>query len=465
MTETKVLPPGEEQPLDDKLLTELVRKTIYRTLEDLRTLAVPQQLWGVNRVNGDGMDYAEIAAPEYRDLVVWKRVNDIWRSEESTALTDYIWDHCALKTQMTGPDPNKEDWARWTYGQLVHDPLLVALEETIRERLVDHGVVETWTVDPDKLEKAVEDVVALYGKRSQLVTAFCPLGGLKLLSEDSQEIAPDIRLRRWTARDVCLFALRHRYEYLWDDFKAPYVERNIAEINFPIKMGQGVQQKDVEEMVRDRLDLLKWSLLIARDQELPVTEGTCLLKARLDKRMGRFRRDESLHAGDYALDKATLQHCSDLVQRFRSATKAMKKPHDLQQALWHFGRACVGSLPRDVLLESAIGLDSLLVPGGGDSGYRFCLHGAAILSSNIPNGEAQYKALDKIWNLRSRAAHGGRVQDVEKVALESGRKLAQAIRVVVDLILDQKLSRTEGIAKAVEGYVRQKAISQASAGP
>ena len=167
-----------------------------------------------------------------------------------------------------------------------------------------------------------------------------------------------------------------------------------------------------------------------------------------------------------ALDKATLQHCSHLVQRFRSATKAIKKQHDLQQVLWHFGRACVASLPRDVLLESAIGLVSLLVPGGGDSRYRFCLHGAAILSTDIPNGEAHYTALDKTYNLRSRAAHhGAGVQDVEKVALESRKKLAQAIRVIVDLILDQKLSRTEGIAEAVQNYVRQKATSQVSAGP
>jgi hypothetical protein len=57
------------------------------------------------------------------------------------------------------------------------------------------------------------------------------------------------------------------------------------------------------------------------------------------------------------------------------------------------------------------------------------------------------------------------VQDVEKVALESRKKLAQAIRVIVGLILDQKLSHTEGIAKAVENYVRHKATSQAWAGP
>jgi hypothetical protein len=143
----------------------------------------------------------------------------------------------------------------------------------------------------------------------------------------------------------------------------------------------------------------------------------------------------------------------------------MTTPHDLCQALWHFGRACVASLPRDILLESAIGLDSLLVPGGGDSRYRFCLHGAAILSTNTSEGEIHYKALHQIYELRSRAAHGGRVRDVEKVAPESRKKLAQAMRMIADLILNQTLSRTKGIAEAVQHYVRQKATARAPAGP
>jgi hypothetical protein len=433
---------------------------MYRTLEDLRNLSIPQPLYGINRVNDNGMGYYEIASPDYRDTVVWERVNQIWLSNESTALIDYIWEHGALKQQITGPDPNKESWAHWTYHNLVGEPLLVALEETARERLVDYGVVEPWAVDADKLEKAVEDVVALYGKRSQLVTALCPLGGLKLLSEDALEIASDIRLRSWTARDVCLLSSRHRHEYLWDDFKAPHIERNIAEIRFPIKVGQGIQSADVETMVRGRLDLLKWSLLIAGDQNQPVVEGTCLLKGRLDTRMGRFRRDETFRSGDYTLDESTLHQCIDLVQRFRFAVQSMKKPQDLEQALWHFGRACVAPLPRDILLESTIGLDALLVPGGGDSRYRFCLHGAAILAVHLPNGDAHYKALNEIYDLRSRAAHGGRIRDVESVAPDSRKKLAQVIHIIIALILAQKLSRTEGIAEAVQHYVRQKALAQ-----
>ena len=141
MTETRALPPGEEKPLDCELLTELVRKAIYQTLEELRNLSVPQPLGGINRVDDNGIDYYEIASPNYRDPIVWERVNQIWRSEESTALTDYIWDRGALKQQFTSPDPNRESWTNWTYHNLVRDPLVVALEETARERLVDHGGV------------------------------------------------------------------------------------------------------------------------------------------------------------------------------------------------------------------------------------------------------------------------------------------------------------------------------------
>jgi hypothetical protein len=176
--------------------------------------------------------------------------------------------------------------------------------------------------------------------------------------------------------------------------------------------------------------------------------------------MGRFRRDETFRSGDYTLDESTLHQCIDLVQRFRFAVQSMKKPQDLEQALWHFGRACVAPLPRDILLESTIGLDALLVPGGGDSRYRFCLHGAAILAVHLPNGDAHYKALNEIYDLRSRAAHGGRIRDVESVAPDSRKKLAQVIHIIIALILAQKLSRTEGIAEAVQHYVRQKALAQ-----
>jgi len=463
MNTPKTLPPGEEKPLDSERLAELVRKAIDRTLEDVRKLKVPQTLRGVYRLKEQGIEYVEIPTPQYKDEIVWKYFNENRRSKESIALTDYLWVNGAFKKTLSGPNPNKDDWALHVYFEIVVDPLRVALTQTAREHLVDQDVVVPWTVDQDKLEKAIEDVVALYGKHSQLITAFCPLAGLDLSSEDYQVIASDIRLRKWTDRDLCLFLSRHGDDYLWDDIKTPYVARNIAEISFPIKYGQNIEYIEIERKARDRLDLLKWSLLITKDQDMPVSEGTCLLTARLDRRGGRFRRDENLSCGNYTLDNAAIQRCSDLVQQFRSAIDALQKPDDLRQAPFHFGRACVAFLPRDVLLESVMGLEALLVPGVGDSKYRFRLHGAAMLSVESACGEEHYRILGKIYDLRSTAAHGVSVEDrieLNEYSFKARQTLAKVINVIVHLFLDKALDSSIGVAEGVQKYVLKKTISK-----
>ena len=40
---------------------------------------------------------------------------------------------------------------------------------------------------------------------------------------------------------------------------------------------------------------------------------------------------------------------------------------ELDSVMFSFGRSCFASLPRDALLEAAIGLEMLLVPDAGDS--------------------------------------------------------------------------------------------------
>lgn len=102
------------------------------------------------------------------------------------------------------------------------------------------------------------------------------------------------------------------------------------------------------------------------------------------------------------------------------------------------------------------------MPGRGDSRYRFCLHGAAILSTKPHNGEDVFNTLQEIYDKRSGAAHGSNASADEKIAIDSRRLLAKAIHTIVDLIQDKKLnfSQVNGkIAKAVERYVRFKVTS------
>src|SRR5680860_115620 len=453
MEVTRELPEGEEKPLDAEQLAQLVRQAIEEALDALRRLQVPQEKQHVNCLMDGKIKNVEVLVPAYGHEVVWQYFRDIWSFEKSLALTDYLWEHGAMKNTFSGPDPGKAQWAEWTLFQIVADPIRVALRQTAKEYLFDFGEVAPWTVDQDKLNQYIDDVVALYGKRSQLITAYCPLGGVELPSEGYQEIVSGIRLAKWTDREIGLFLERHGGDYLWDDFKAPWIRRNIAIVSFAIKWGQRIEQGTIEEQTQNCLDLLKWSLLLTKDQDIPVSEGTCILTCRLDRRGGRFRRDDNLACGNYSLNDSDIQHFRDLVKQYRSARETLNKPEDLDQALWHFGRACVAALPRDVLVESVMGLEALLIPGGGEARYRFGLHGAAILSNTVTSAEDLNKDLKIIYRLRSQAVHGEKVHEVVTFAPKSRKILAKAIGAIVDLTSGGSFVAQEGISRAVEKYV------------
>ena len=465
MEVTKVLPPGEEQDLDPSVLANLISNAIYSTLRDLKDLSVPQYPKTVFRGDELGIGGYLIPSPSYREEVVRDRVEEIRRSVEPVALTNYIWDRGAMKQTLTGTDSDedswKDDWAGFIYDELVYSPLLVALEDSAIEQLVDYGKADTWVVDQEKIEKYIEEIVTLHCEHHEVITAFCPLKGLNLPTGACIEIASDIKLLGWGVRDRCVFMSRHYSEFFWDDFKSPLNVGAIAQVSNSTDMIKGgfLKPHPTVSLVADQLDLLKWGLFLALDCDKPVAEGNCILFGALGKRVGKFRRDENIIGPAlYSLDELAASRCTELIQRSRNA---MANGPDLKQAIRHFGRACIATLHRDILLESAIGLEFLLVPGPGDSRYRFWLHGSAILSNNNKQNRADLpERLREIYDKRSKAAHGSLASVIERVAFNSRKMLAEAIGVIVALALANKLDLSRGIATAVEQYVIEKATSK-----
>jgi len=450
---TVVLPPGEERELDCSEVSKLLRKAVYRTLNGLKNLSLPKILRGVHQPKGESITYNEIQSIDYGNEKIWEDISKIWRSEETLALTEYIWDHGACKTTFTGPSPDRKSWERKVFMDLVEHPLFIALETTQRERLMDFGKIEAWEVDPNKVEKAIQEAVDFYCRKKHLLTAICPLARLNLPAGLSIELASDIWLRCMTTRDVCLLLSRHSHEYHWEYFKHPATVSDVAEICFPIETGK---KHDLPALIQDRLDLLKWALFVALGMDKPVAEGTCVIKGGLDARLGIFRRDENM-TYTYRIDEQAIERCKKLIMSFREFSESRD---DLLSALWHFGRACVAILSRDILLESAIGLDLLFVPSEpGDSRYRFCLHGAAILSSNPNDGKNLFNDLKKIYDNRSKAAHGHKVRAIDELALSARKKLAQAIFKIVNLLANKMIDACLEIGKGVQQYILKKATS------
>jgi hypothetical protein len=406
----------------------------------------------VFRGDESGVGDHEVRGPVYRDKAVWERIAQIWSSPEFRELADYLWERGAMKKTFFGPDPSKDTWARFVFGDLVHSSLLIALEWTAREALLDAQAPVAWAVDESRLERIVQEACAFYCERKGVATGYCPLGNISLPSGIVHELASDITLKQFTARERDLFLTRWQGEYLWDDFKSPLLAPLMTEVRVPFTVGTEITTESLLSSVRDRLDVLKWALFLSMPTDRPPVEGTCLVIGRPEARMGRFRRDEHLAGVGQLIDDSAIETSQELIRRFRQAAESAS---ELKDALWYFGRASVAELDRDILLESSIGLETLLVSGGGDSRYRFALHGAVVLSNTDQQGSDLFRNLRDIYGARSGAAHGER-KSLATIATRSRRYLAEAIRAIAGLVLAGAIQRGR-VSEAVQQYVVERA--------
>jgi hypothetical protein len=460
------LPPGDPQPLDCEVFASLVRSCIERTIACLKDLPIPQRPTVVYRQLGLGAEEVSLLGPHYRDPEILARVDQDWRSAEVSELLTYLWDRAALKVIYFGSAP-REAWENLVFNYLVVMPMLAVLKESAIESLVDHGTAVAWAVDPDVLRRAARRLAEWYCLPNPLVTAYCPIQGIDMPPDLPLQV-DGLTLRVWNPRDRMVFRSIHATEFMWDDLKAPTLTQTIAEVQLPIDLppvrramgigGANLRLPDLKEY----LDLLKWAIVIALDIDHPPAEGTCLIMARSEQ-VGRIRRDEN-GSGPNVLSGESIRRCVDLISEFRTAV-GYWKDGDLERGLWHFGRACVAVPYRDILLESVIGLDSLLVPGGGEARYRFRLHGAAILSPLLSSPENLSKELDEIYMERSLASHG-REPRASQLGLRALKFLAKAIESIIRLTLDESLDPRDGsVSKAIEHYVLTGASRSATNTP
>ncbi len=449
------LPPGDPQPLDCEIFTSLVRTCIEQTIARLKDLPVPPRPAVVYRQLGLGAEEVSLLGLQYRDPEVLARVDQNWRSAAVSELLSYLWDRSAVKVIYFESAP-KEAWENLVYNYLVVMPMFVALEESAIESLVDRGTAAAWAVDPEVLRRVARRLADWYCLPQPLVTAYCPIQGIDMPANLSLHV-DGLTLRVWGLRDRMVFRSIHATEFMWDDLKAPTLTQTIAEVRLPIDlppvrrtMGIGGPDLPLQDLA-EHLDLLKWAIVVALDADGPPAEGTCVIMVRLESPL-RLRRDES-GSGPYVLSAESIRRCTTLTGEFRAAATHWNDG-DLERGLWHFGRACVAVSHRDILLESVIGLESLLVSGGGEARYRFRLHGATILSPMLGSPENLSRELDEIYAERSRAAHGRQPTRATQLAFRARKFLARSLESIIRLTREGNLDPRDGsVPKAIQHYV------------
>jgi hypothetical protein len=464
---SRTFPEGPQLPLDADRIRTLLCSALSAAVRDLSGTDVSGGEWLVFRP-GDGnvtWTTTRLPAPQYRATAVWDRIDSIWKSPEFDALTEYLWSRGTLaKTLSQDGDgvPTRESWERFVWGDLVHMPLLALLPRAATEDLVRHGRYEPWRVDEQALAGAADEIADNLCFSARTVTAWCPTIGLHLPGGETLMIEPGVRLIPWTPEGRCLFLSRYHDQYLDDDMSS-WGSQALIEIRTRV----AELTEDAARMaIASIIDRVKWSLQSAANKDAPIEEGPVISRspsgwrARTLRRGDTLMRTRSIPTIDLMADLA--RAAQELSQDLACARQATT---ELDGALWLFGRSCNASLPRDVLLDAALGLEMLLVPGPGEARYRFSLHGMTMIRGK--SSETLDTDLRKIYKMRSEAAHGA-ANDPRAFAAIAPRSrflLGRAIQSAVALINSGELDvrATKGdIGNAVERLVRAKLAAATS---
>ncbi|OEU69939.1 MAG: hypothetical protein BA863_11175 [Desulfovibrio sp. S3730MH75] len=464
------LPPeSNSKPIDAEKLSSILIDCIQKTITKLSSITTPSNAKRIYRVQGTGYGAFWMQVPDYRAKIVLDKIEKLW-PETATNLVDYLWNCGKPRKTLIGPKPDKMSWGRFVFGELVHGPILDMLKDSIIDQLVDSDSVKLWMVTDEQVKASVSESVQRLSKGITTVIAYCPIRGVKLKDIGAVQLTNNVALRNYTRRERCVLQSKYSSEFLWDDFISPTFAEVMAEFKYTFRK-ETLSREEYIGSVIDDLDLIKLAIFTLKDEKIPIAEGTCVFERgyRFDRTApyqyepdhedvfydwGRLQKGPSM----WPNIEISQNESDSLIDIIGLLQQQREKKPDIKQAICHFGRACLAPLSRDVLLESVIGLEGLLVPGGGNSGYRFALHGAAILSNKDEPDENLFKRLQKLYGGRSGLAHGDTPSSrLDHNAQDARKYLAKVILRLSQLSQQGILPSEESVAKSVERMVLEAA--------
>ena len=447
-----VLPPiSNNTPIDTEMLIPLWSAAILETIKELHHLKPDSGIKTIYRHDAGGYKGFVMPFPIYLRQEIREEIDRV-AQENGKKLINYLWDCGKPKITLGGPSPDRGVWNQWAIFKLIFNPIINMLQDNAISQLVRDGSFEPWVITREQVEYYVSKASFALKNNKCIIKVYCPLSGAKLEGLPSANVSKHVHLKTYTPVERCIFLSKYSNDYFWDDFNSPLSCDLIAEMEYVFD--EGVSGKEVIESTANDLDLVKLGIFILNKQTEPIDEGTCILDIigrdyhDIESRIRRSN-ERMLRASGWPNENLLTKDLPHLVNIISALKKQRNKYGDIKDAIWHFGRACLTPLPRDILLESVIGLDGLLVPGGGDSSYRFKLHGAVLLSNDNEKTLALYKKLGIIYKMRSGAAHGESKGESLENARDARMYLSRAIFKISELCDKGKLPcKEKGITLA-----------------
>lgn len=462
---TRELPDTKAKPMNEDHLAKLIHEAMVAFNNFLSVRTFPTEVVSVLRSDGPGSSSSHpLTRPRLRNALFDYQAEHM-DIPSAKALTDYLWDHGGHRVTLTkdNGEPSRAGWAVDAFHMLVANSLYRLWDQYSIRNLSATGLWQPWELPDEEVSQLASDMAAIEVGKGAKIKITIPLLNLTLTDTKSVELEAGVTLRGWTQEDKASYLHRNQRTYSINDGPDPYITDCYIEIItneyqiFKDGIKSGVNKQEIlADFVGPIIGRIKWAIMQVTDpikliRELPATTEiwygvTGFFPIR--------RQSMRLRSGGKA--NLDVDKCQSVVKLLKKLQEAQKVYPDLADVVWMFDRATLAVLPRDILLESAIGLERLLVHGSGENTRRFKTYGAALIGGAAP--VETVKRFGEIYSLRSRAAHGSdkEMKKFEKLSATALADLGMVLVNVVRLVVSSKIvpERNGGeINRAIEHYL------------
>ncbi len=384
------------------------------------------------------------------------------KSKEAKLLMDYLWSCGYPQIRFGSPTATKENWERAVFGGLVLAQMGMLVERGAVKQAVSSGTPEILRPPQEAIDSlAAANANLLAGRLQRIGVTFLhpalKVGGINpAFSPMRIDPGLEIGVSKWGYPEFCEFISRHEIE-IWDpaDFIPDVID---TAVDLTLDLPADYDVHEVDEKVVETLDLLRLCLTLVDSNQWQAGESTVVVSPAGPRGRGRsrlIRRDTPL---EWTPLEASLEVLEHLDSNLRKIGPALTGIPDLKDALWRFGRACTAQLADDKLVEGVIGLEGLIVPGPGESRYRFGLHLAALMCSRGEDVDARARTFRDWYNQRSGHVHRRGTNGKSKhLCGDVIVHLARAVNAIVNLEEQGLIPESLPVAQAIERLVLLRA--------
>jgi hypothetical protein len=445
-------PISNSNHVDAEKLIPLWKGAILETINRLQHLK-PRMLKKLvfRPVPRGGYDGSHMTFPLYHwDTEIQKEVERI-AQEHGQEFLDYLWGCGKPMLPKALPNYDRAKWNQYVISQLIFTPIMNIFQDNAIVELVRVGQFKLWAITQEQIVDYVSKASSALINNKVIIKVYCPLMGTTLEGLSSAKLSEHMYLKTYTPEERCRFFSKYSDDFaLWDGLNIPLTCDSIVEIEYNFDID--VSKNEVVGSISNDLDLTKLAIFISNNQAEPTEEGTCIIEIigrgflDIEHRIKRQNARRIWHGDNSGIKTSGWPNTKilekDLPRLVSIISVLAKQSHthdEIQDSIWHFGRACLVSLPRDILLESIIGLDGILVPTSADSTYRFRLHGAALLANERETASDLFDSLGKLYNKRSKVAHGASRDESFESAMKARTYLSRAIFNIANLCEKREL--------------------------